>query len=68
MPELSENQQRFVRDAEHQGLTAYFDYSGRGMFGETCPAVNVDYQSDLNTEARYSTDSMGLGYVLSARS
>lgn len=66
MKERSENQKRFVEDAMSQGYEVY-DYSGRGMFGETCPAITVECLDDLKTTANYYTDNMGLDYVLYAR-
>ncbi len=66
MPEkkLSANQKKFVRQAENAGLEVDFGYSGRGMYGETCPAVRVDYSDDFKTTANTCSDSMGRGIVI----
>jgi hypothetical protein len=64
---LSENQRQFVREAQAQGIEVDYDYSGRGMFGKTCPAVRVDRITDLATKAEVCCDSMGMGYVIYAR-
>lgn len=64
---MSTNQDKFIEDAQNQGYEVY-DYSGRGMFGDTCPAITVDDPQDFKTNAGYYTDNMGLGYVLYARS
>ena len=63
--QLSENQKAFVRDARAAGHQVYFSYSGRGMYGRSCPAVDVDRGEYLNmaTKAKYTHDSMGLGTV-----
>jgi len=65
--ELSENQKRFIEDAEDFGLEVNYTYSGRGMFGDQCPAVEIDHAGDFGTKARTETDTMGLGYVIYAR-
>ncbi len=64
--EYSENQQKFVDDAEEQGLEVR-RYSGRGMFGRECPAITVDYIGEFATKARTRSDSMGLGIVIYAQ-
>jgi len=67
---LSENQQIFVDDAECHGLEVDYSYSGRGMYGKCCPAVRVDYRDEFDeecTEAAFSVDNMGLGWVVYAR-
>jgi hypothetical protein len=66
--ELTENQKRFVEDALAEGLEVDYDYSGRGMYGKTCPAVRVDRYETFATRASYSTDAMGMGKVYYARS
>ena len=62
--DLSKNQQKFVRDAEEQDLDVYYTYSGRGMYGKTCPAVNVDKPNDIATKAKTNMDNMGRGFVI----
>lgn len=62
MDELSNNQKQFVRDAEEQGHDVNYDYSGRHMYGKTCPSV-VCAAGKFNTRAAYRVDSMGLDVV-----
>ena len=62
---LTERQIDFVENAETEGLTVDYNYSGRFMRGVECPSVNVDYLSDFpHAERHYATDSMGLGHVV----
>ena len=64
---MNENQKEFVKKCENAGLEVY-QYSGRGMYGKRCPAVNVDYLSDFPGNPHdYWTDSMGMGYVVYCR-
>lgn len=63
----SANQIQFIEDAEKCGLRVDHSYSGRGMYGDTCPAVRVDDMSELTTTARWVWDNMGLGYVMYAQ-
>lgn len=68
MPEqLSANQEQFVKSAKAQGLKVDFSYSGRGMFGKTCPSVIVESILDFKTKAKVCWDNMGLKYVLYAK-
>lgn len=64
---LSDNQVRFCVDAENNNQELRLDYSGRGMYGQKCPAVTVDDVSEFTTTAKYRTDSMGLGVVMYAQ-
>ena len=66
VPELiySQRQLKFIDDAIKSGLRVDYTYSGRGMFGDTCPSVRVDEMNDLQTDTKPSCDNMGLGYVL----
>lgn len=66
MVKHTDNQDKFIQDAEGQGFEVY-QYSGRGMFGDECPAITVDDPQDFKTDARYYTDNMGLSFVLYAR-
>ena len=67
--ELSKNQQQFVKKAESLGYNVDYSYSGRGMYGKTCPAVRVEYKSDFpGAERKYQVDQMGKGYVFYAQS
>lgn len=61
------NQLKFVRECEEEGHEIDWTYSGRGMFGEICPAVRCDSESEIQTTAKYLTDGMGLGIVCYAR-
>lgn len=63
---LSANQQMFVRAAKRAGLKVE-SYSGRGMFGDRCPAVYLDAGQAFNTRAQVKTDSMGKGTVVYAQ-
>ncbi len=63
---FTDNQKRFVRAAERAGLTV-IPYSGRGMFGDVCPAVSVDHPEAFRTRAKVTTDSLGMGVVVYAR-
>ncbi len=63
---LTPNQQRFVRDAEDQGFDVDYGYSGRFMYGQTCPAVRVDSVGEFGTKAATRWDNMGLGFVVYA--
>jgi hypothetical protein len=65
-PELSKNQKTFVRSAKRAGLEV-FEYSGRGMYGKTCPAVLVSRFEKLKTRAITKTDSLGLDLVVYAQ-
>ena len=65
-PTLSANQALFVRAAKRAGLDV-FAYSGRGMFGDKCPAVTVSHAAAFKTRAKVSTDSMGKDVVVYAR-
>ena len=64
----SENQKKFIEDAEDAGYEVSTDYSGRGMYGTTCPSICVDDVTEFNSESSYAWDNMGLSYVLYARS
>lgn len=60
---LTDQQKRFVKKAKAEGFTPYYDYSGRGMFGRKCPAVNIDHPQDFSFKGA-SQDNMGLGIVV----
>ena len=67
-PNYSKNQQSFIRKCKSSGLNLYYNYSGRGMFGDTCPAVNVDNLSDFpGNPHKYKIDNMGMGFVVYAQ-
>lgn len=60
---LTDRQKRFVRKAEREGHEVDYGYSGRGMYGRSCPAVRISYQTEFEYKGA-SWDSMGLGYVI----
>lgn len=63
----SPNQLEFIRDAIDANGKLHFDYSGRGMFGDVCPALYCDSHNDITTKAKTQMDSMGLGIVIYAQ-
>ncbi|MCJ8328881.1 MAG: hypothetical protein HRT89_24465 [Lentisphaeria bacterium] len=65
--ELSENQEQFISDADDQGFEVDYDYSGRYMYGATCPSIRITYVDDFHTDSNYKTDQLGLGLVLYAQ-
>lgn len=65
--QLSDNQKRFVKDAEKEGKEVDFTYSGRFMYGEQCPSVRLDRGERFNTRAKVTEDSLGLGTVVYAK-
>ena len=66
--ELSDNQVQFCVDAERDDLELDFSYSGRGMYGRTCPSVTIgEDEDDFKTEADVKQDSMGRGKVIYAQ-
>ena len=61
---LTAKQQRFVTLCKKDDLEIYY-YSGRGMFGGECPAINVDSLSEVSFNPDHFTiDTMGRGYVI----
>ena len=64
---MTKNQKQFISDAESQDIEVDMDYSGRGMYGKTCPAVYVASEGVFDTTAKYFVDSMGKGVILYAR-
>jgi hypothetical protein len=63
--ELTDSQKRFVKKCERADLKVYYSYSGRGMYGRQCPAVNLDHLSKFPSNPnKYSVDQMGLGWVV----
>lgn len=69
IPQLvySENQLQFIEDVQNCGLDVRYDYSGRGMYGDSCPSVTVDSFDELTTTAKWTWDNMGLSYVMYAQ-
>ena len=64
----SKNQLKFIRTVKKAGLKLYLDYSGRGMFGSKCPAVNIDSLDEFpGNPHKYKIDNMGKGYVVYAQ-
>jgi hypothetical protein len=64
---LSKNQQKFVFDAEDQGFDVDYEYSGRSMFGRTCPSIQVGGMGQFATKAVVCWDNMGKGFVIYAK-
>jgi hypothetical protein len=62
--QLTANQKSFVIDAIDQGLEVDFGYSGRFMYGKTCPAVRVDNPDAFYTPVPTKRDHMGKGVVI----
>jgi len=60
---LSRSQKNFVRRAEQQGFEVE-QYSGRGMYGEHCPAIKVDNLDDFDKHSSYYWDNLGMGYII----
>ena len=60
----SERQLKFIADALESGLKVSYDYCGRGMYPDICPAVHVEEMNDLRTDTKPAWDNMGFDYVL----
>lgn len=69
LPELiySENQLQFIEDAEQTGFDIEYSYSGRGMFGDFCPAIKCESHNDITTTAKTTIDSLGKRIVIYAQ-
>lgn len=63
----SKNQLQFIEDCEDARGDLHFDYSGRGMFGDCCPALYCESHNDITTTAKTVIDNMGLGIVIYAK-
>lgn len=63
----SENQLKFIDEMLSEWRDIDYLYSGRGMYGDVCPAVRINDGSEPEIEADVCRDSMGMGYVLYAR-
>jgi hypothetical protein len=63
MKDLSDNQNKFVKVAEEAGFEV-IEYSGRHMFGRTCPAITVNNVGDFASPVPYSWDELGKGFVI----
>lgn len=64
--ELSVNQKIFCVDVDYDHYEIDFQYSGRNMFGRKCPAIRSNI-SEIESDAEYSTDQMGRGYIFYAQ-
>ncbi len=65
---LTDNQKLFVSDASDQGFDVDYFYSGRGMYGKTCPSIIEERHGDrFGTKANTQSDSMGMDTVIYAR-
>lgn len=65
--DLTDNQKQFVFDALSSNLDINFKYSGRGMFGDQCPAIVVDDLHSFQTSAQFKIDNFGKSFVLYAQ-
>jgi hypothetical protein len=62
---LTAAQKQFIKLAEEHGLAVDYEYSGRGMFGRTCPAVRLKGGEFFPGRVLgMQSDSMGLGTVV----
>ena len=50
--DLTGDQDKFVTEAEGQGLTVDYEYVGKFNFGRKCPAVKVQNLRELRTSAK----------------
>lgn len=66
---LSDNQLLFIHIALKNNLELSYDYSGRGMFGEQCPSIVTDNDSDITkfNGVSVKTDTMGYSLVIYAQ-
>ncbi len=63
---LSKKEQKFTEKAQELGYEVK-QYSGRGMFGVTCPSVETNNVMDFIAEIGMKGlkwDNMGLSYVV----
>lgn len=63
----SKNQLLFIKDAQDTDYEIDYGYSGRGMYGDCCPAIRCDSHNDITTKAKTQIDSMGKGIVIYAQ-
>ena len=64
---MTPKEQRFIKKAEELGYEVDTTYSGRGMFGRTCPSVTIENPYDFIAEMGMTglkIDNMGLDYVV----
>jgi len=66
MDGLSDRQKEFVAKAFDEDWEVDFSYSGRGMYGVTCPAVRTNSPGEFGFRGANS-DGMGLGQVIYMR-
>ena len=64
-------QKQFIELLEKAGFEI-FEYSGRGMYGEVCPAIKVDSVKDFYTcmgieNGKYWHDNLGKDFVIYCR-
>jgi hypothetical protein len=66
--DLTSKQKAFVAHAEREGYDIDYYYSGRGMFGQHCPAVRLkrDQVGEFGHKGA-SRDSLGMGEVIYCR-
>jgi len=64
-PDLSATQQKFIVDVIKAGRKEDLQtYSGRAMFGRSCPGIVVGHPSDVPTSVHYTSDNMGKQIIL----
>ncbi len=60
----SANQMKFINKANEEGYVIR-TYSGRGMFGRSCPGIVVDSPTDFSIgKGKTQLDNMGLSYIV----
>jgi hypothetical protein len=65
---LSDNQVKFCQEAEDDVQDIDYTYSGRGMYGNKCPAVRIGRDDDdFKSTAKTQTDGMGTEHIIYAQ-
>lgn len=64
--QMNPKRKRFVKKAKEQGFEL-FEYSGRFMYGEYCPAIQVDYLCEFKGYEKFNYDQLGKGAVIYAK-
>jgi hypothetical protein len=63
--ELSSEQMSFINEAEEQGHSVEYSYSGKYMNGRKCPAVFVDSLKDMRARGKsVQWDKVGSKFVI----
>ena len=63
----SANQLQFIEDVRNSSVPMDWTYSGRAMYGDVCPSVVVERESQCQTSAKVLSDNMGLDTVIYAK-